>query len=62
MISIIYLIQYYINDDPYNCILLSPGPIKYRSELDFILNDNKRNNKRWELEYIVDHKNKQDTI
>ncbi len=46
VIFIIYLIRYYINDDPYNRILPFPDLIKYRLESDSILNDDKRNGKR----------------
>src|SRR6266566_3924476 len=40
VISIVYLTRYYINDDPYNYILLFPGLMEYGSELDSILDDN----------------------
>src|SRR6266566_9491204 len=53
VISIIYLTRYHINDDLYNRILLSPGPIEYGSELDSTSGDNERDGKRWELERMV---------
>ncbi len=39
MISIVYLMRYYANDDPYNRILLFPGLMKYGSESDSTLGD-----------------------
>ncbi len=62
MIFIIYLTRYYVSDDPYNCILLSPGPVEYGSELDFMLGDDERDSKRWELECVVNHENRRDTV
>ncbi len=61
VISIAYLIRYYVNDDPYNCILPSPGPVEYGSESDSTSNDNEQDSKRWELERIVDHENRRGT-
>ncbi len=46
VISITYLMQYHINDDPYNCILLFPSLMEYRSESNSILNDDEWDGKR----------------
>ena len=62
VISITYLTRYHINDDPYNCILPSPGSMEYGSESDSILNDDERDGKRWELERVVDYKNRRSTV
>ncbi len=62
MIFITYLTRYHASDNLYNCILPLPGPVEYGSESDSTSNDNERDGKRWELEHVVDHKNKQGTI
>jgi len=46
MIFIIYLIRYYVYDDPYNCIPSSPGFMEYRIESDSISRDDERDSKR----------------
>ena len=61
VISIAYLIRYYASDDPYNCILLSPGLMEYGSESDSMSGDDERDGKRWELERVVDHENRRGT-
>src|SRR6266566_7643056 len=61
MISIAYLMRYHANDDLYNRILLSPGPVEYGSELDSMSGDDERDGKRWELERVVDHENRRGT-
>ncbi len=61
VISIAYLMRYYVSDDPYNRILLPPDPVEYGSESDSISNDDERDGKRWELECVVDHENKRGT-
>ena len=62
VISIVYLIRYYVSDDLYNYILLPPGPVEYGSELDSILGDDERDGKRWELKCVVDHENRRGTV
>ncbi|SRR6266566_2794931 len=62
VISITYLTRYYINDNLYNCILLFSSLVEYGSESDFILGNDERDGKRWELEYMVNHKNRRGTV
>src|SRR6266566_8662581 len=61
VIFIAYLTQYYTNDDFYNRILLFLGPVEYGSESDSTSGDDERDGKRWELERVVDHKNRRGT-
>jgi len=61
VIFIAYLTRYYTNDDLYNCILPSLGPVEYGSELDSMLDDNEWDGKRWELERVMDHENRRGT-
>ena len=58
MISIIYLTRYYTTDNPYNRIPPLPGLVEYGIESDSISSDDERDGKRWELERVVDHKNR----
>ncbi len=46
MISIAYLIQYYIYDDPYNRVPPPLGPIEYRTKSDSTSRNDERNGKR----------------
>ena len=62
MISIVYLIWYYVRDNLYNCILPPPGLMEYGAEFDSILGDDELDGKRWELEHIVDYKIKRSTV
>jgi len=62
MIFITYLIQYHTTDDSYNYIPLPPGPIEYRTKSDSMSSDDEQNGKRWELERIIDHKNRRNKI
>src|SRR6266566_3643724 len=62
VISIVYLMRYYANDDPYNRILLLLGLVEYGSESDSMSGDDERDNKRWKLERVVDHENRRSTV
>ena len=62
VISIAYLTRYYASDDPYNRIPLLLGLMEYGTESDSISSDDERDGKRWELERVVDYKNKRGKI
>ncbi len=54
MISIVYLLQYHVCDDPFKRTPAPPGPIEYGAETD-TSGDNVRDGKHWELERVVDY-------
>ncbi len=54
VISIAYLSQYHVRDDPFKRIPALPGPVEYSAEMD-TSNDNTHDRKHWELERVVDH-------
>ncbi len=54
MISIAYLLRYYICDDLFKCIPAFPGFVEYSAETD-IFGDDVYNKKHWELECMMDY-------
>ncbi len=61
MIFIAYLTRYYASDDLYNRILSFSGPVEYGLESDSMSGDDERDGKCWELECVIDHKNRRST-
>ena len=54
VISIAYLLRYYVCNDLFKRISVLPGPVEYGAETD-TFGDNAYDRKHWELECVVDH-------
>jgi len=54
IISIVYLSQYHVRDDPFKRIPAPPGPVEYSAETD-MSGDDARDGKHWELERVMDY-------